>query len=222
MSIAATALANTAYLPVTPAAVVRLVTPAFDQRRKDQPLAAPAQDSGILSADALRQARADALAELEDAGDAADTNTTRYLALDRDQLASMVFDRKQAYSLGERRSAQRQLELNDRVFLDRADELSSISGDDRVALQARLDLERSKSAIERATPKFDAVDVKSLQQQLADKTAASGGDPVSITLHYPNGWAASGKALPLPEDSAASRVSAGATRVALQYRESLY
>lgn len=219
MPITATTSLVPYYVPVTPAPVVRPVAPAVDLRRPQATPAAP----NVVSVDGLRQARRDALAELQDAPDAEDSSdTTRYLGLERDQLASMVFDRAGAYSLGERRSAQRQLDANDRVFLDRAAELSEISGDDRVLLNARLDLERSKSAIERAVPKFEMVSTTALEEQLASATKEQGGNPVSISLRYPNGWAASGGGFSASNESGVSNVSPGATRMALLYRESLF
>ncbi|MDO9382233.1 MAG: hypothetical protein Q7T86_05150 [Hyphomicrobiaceae bacterium] len=218
MPITATTTLAPFYLPVTPASVVRPVAPTVDLRRPQTAPAAP----NVISVDGLRQARSDALAELQNARDAEDSNTTRYLALERDQLAAMVFDRNGVYALGERRSAQRQLETNDRVFLDRAAELSGISGDDRVLLNARLDLERSKSAIERAVPKNEMVSTAALEQQLASATKEQGGNPVTISLRYPNGWAASGEGLPMPRAETVGNVSPGATRVALLYRESLF
>lgn len=216
MTIAATSLAQT-YVPVTPASPVRAVGSA-EQRRTQ----AAAQPVVVLSAGGLQQARAAALAELAQAPDAEDTNTTRYLGLDRDQLAAMVFDRNEVYSLSERRSAQRQLQTNDNAYLGRATELSEISGDDRVLLNAKLQLERSKSTIERAVAKSDAVDMARLQQRIAERTDDLGGGRVAISLRYPNGWASSGEALPLPAGLGNNKVSPGATRMALLYRESLF
>lgn len=218
MPITATSLPAPYFVPVTPAPVVRPVAPAIDLR---QPQATPAAPN-VVSVDGLRQARRDALAELQDASGEDDSNTSRYLGLERDQLASMVFDRNGVYSVGERRSAQRQLETNDRIYLDRAAELSQISGDDRVLLNARLDLERSKSAIERAVPKSEMVSITALEEQLASATKERDGNPVSISLRYPNGWAASGRGFPASNEPGVSNVSPGATRVALLYRESLF
>lgn len=169
----------------------------------------------------LQQERANALAELKDAPDAAG-NTNRFRGLDRDQLASMVYDRSGTFSLSERRGAQSQLEANDRVYLDRAKELADVSGDERVLLHAVLELEQSKSPIERALPATEkAPSIIELKEQIAEKTAEFGGGPVGISLRYPNGLVGEG-GLPMPASLGTSAVSPGATRVALLYRESLF
>lgn len=219
MPITATLLAQV-YLPVTPAAAVRPVASKVDQDRS--PAREDAKSAPVPSVDDLRRARADALAELQNAPDTEESNTPRYLGLDRDQLASIVFDRNQAYSVGERRSAQRQLDGNDRVYLDRAAELSRISGDDRVLLNAKLELERSKSPIERAVPRSEAVDTAALHEKIAAKTLELGGSPSSISLRYPSGWAAAHNDMPMPDSPGISNVSPGAARLALLYRESLF
>lgn len=208
------------YGPVPQAPVALPVGPPPEQSRSPAP--AVAKLTPVSLVDGLRQARADALAELQNAPDVEDSNARRYLGLDRDQLAAMVFDRKQVYSIGERRSAQRQLETNDRAYLDRASELATISGDERVVLNARLEIELSKSAIERAVPRSDAVDTAALQAKIAEKTAQLGGSPASISLRYPNGWAASGNDVPSSDRLGAGHVLPGAARLALLYRESLF
>lgn len=175
------------------------------------------------SLDSLRKARADALAELQAPSDEKPDPRTYYRGLDRDQLASMVYDRQSRFSLGERRSAQSQLQANDTTFLDRAKELTDISGDERVLLNAQLVLEQAKSPIERAVPRSEAgPSILELGQQIAEATAELGGEPVGISLSYPNGWAGAPVKLGLPDESAAANVSPGATRMALRYRESLF
>lgn len=175
--------------------------------------------------DVMRKARADALAELAESGEqtASEFNATRFRGLDRDQLAGMAFDRSGSYSVDIRRGALKQLQSNDRVFLDRARELAEISGDDRVRLNAELELEQSKGAIERAVPKGEEGPSPSLlRRQVAEKTTELGGAPVGISLRYPNGWTAEEKSLSLPDSLGVNNISPGATRVALMYRESLF
>lgn len=205
--------------PVTP---VRPVMQRAPDRNFERSLSVvPDQPS---PSDVLRTVRAETLAELTAPhADGAEVSASRFRGLDRDQLASMVYDRQSGISLAERRGALKQLEENDRVFLDRALELAEISGDDRVRLSAELQLAEAKGAIERAVPKSEEGPSPALlRQQIAAKTAEFGGAPVGISLRYPNGLVAEDKALPLPDSLGVSNVSPGATRAALAYRESMF
>lgn len=209
--------------PVTAVSVVSQVRRGAERDGQQPPLSAVRELATAPTWEGLRRDRAEALAELEGTDGLFDANTSRYLGLDRDQLSAMVYDRNRAFGLDERRSAQRQLQQNDRAYLDRASELSEISGDDRVLLTAQIELERLKSPIERAVPKAEqGPGLADMRQQLADKTAERGGTPLSISLRYPNGWAAAGERQQFPDSESAAKVSPGATRVALMYRESLF
>lgn len=207
--------------PVTPVAAVRQIV--ADRPKSETPAPAlPDRKPVAATWDSLRKIRSDALAELESPG-GFDENTTRYLSLDRDQLATMVYDRTATYGTQERRSAWRQLQQNDEAFLSRANELAEISGDERVLLNAQIELETLKLPIERALPKEAAsASVAELSQRLARKTAELGGAPVSITLRYPSGWGAAGADRQTAGDPAASMASPGAARVARIYRESQF
>jgi len=218
-------LISTPYLtidrPVTPVPALRQVV--AERAKSEAPLAGSLErKSNAPTWDSLRKIRSEALAELESEG-GYDENTTRYLSLDRDQLASMVFDRTATFGADERRSAWRQLQRNDEAFLSRANELADISGDERVLLNAQIELETLKLPIERALPKdAAAVNVAELTQRLSRKTAEFGGAPVSISLRYPSGWGAVGADRQAASDNAISKASPGAARVAQIYRESYF
>lgn len=208
--------------PVTPVPAVRQVV--AERPKNEAPLSSSLERKLIAPTwDSLRKIRSEALAELEADG-GYDNNATRYLSLDRDQLAAMVYDRTETFGTEERRSAWRQLKQNDDAFLSRATELADISGDERVLLNARIELESLKLPIERALPKdAEAVNVAELSQRLNRKTAEFGGAPVSITLRYPSGWGAAGADRQASSgDDAISRASPGAARVAQLYRESYF
>lgn len=208
--------------PVAPVATVRPVGADARRGTPSAPTAAVITPS-LPTWDSLRSERAAALAEL-DGDDARDAHVSRYLGLDRDQLAAMVYDRSSAFSLEQRRGARQQLEQNDREFIDRAAELASVSGDQRVLLNAQIELQRLKLPIERALPKGEAVtSIEELEKRVAETTVQLGNAPLSITLRYPNSRAASGGGgLPMPDSESIGKVLPGATRVALLYRESLF
>lgn len=206
--------------PVTSVPAVRQVVPARGWQVPVVPVPA-ARDVVAPTWESLRKIRSETLAELETDG-GFDENASRYLALERDQLASMAYDRNQVYAVEERRSAWRQLQENDTAFLARAGELADISGDERVLLQAQIDLETMKSPIERAVPKDSAgPTVAELTQRMTARTAEFSGTPVSISLRYPSGWGASGADRSSATDAEA-KVSAAAARVVQAYRESLF
>lgn len=207
------------YVPVQPVAPVHRVTRDAAQSFKPIDEAnTPKPEKKALALEELRNTRAEVMKELSESKAAAPSH--RFQGLDRDQLASIVFDRSGAYSLEERASVKQLVDTNDEAFLGRARELSDISGDERVFLRAQIDLEKSKSVLERAVPDAEKpVDIDGLKRTLDELNAAVGA-PVGISLSYPNGLRSSGAPnLPLPNRDDASRVSAGATRAALVYRE---
>lgn len=207
------------YVPVQPVAPVHRVSRdgAHDDAKSNKDAGA-AQSKKTASAAELRNARAEVMEELS--GQQENASARRFLGLDRDQLASIVFDRGGGYSVAERASIKKLIDSNDEAFLGRARELSDISGDERVFLKAQIDLEKSKSALERAVPeREEKVDIASLERKV-DALNKEVGAPVGITLSYPNGLQSFGApSLPLPNRDDAANVSAGATRAALVYRE---
>lgn len=166
--------------------------------------------------DNLRRQRSDALAELKDVAPS-NEDVSQLRRLDREQLAAMVYDRDGRFSLEQRRGALAQLDQNDRDFLQRARDMAEASSDDRVLNMALVDLEMSKSPIERAVPLgSESLDVAALRRDVAMRTRELGGAPQSLSLHYPSGFTAP------DSDAPANAASAGAVRITSLYRDALF
>ena len=91
------------YVPVQPVAPVHRVSRdgAHDDAKSNKDAGA-AQSKKTASAAELRNARAEVMEELS--GQQENASARRFLGLDRDQLASIVFDRGGGYSVAERAS----------------------------------------------------------------------------------------------------------------------
>jgi hypothetical protein len=196
--------------PVAPVARVRVRTADEAAPARDDSLPVGSEGTSRWSDD-LRRQRSEALSELQGVTPSA-TNLVR--KLDRQQLAAMVYDRDGRFAVEQRSSALAQMQANDREFLERARDLASASGDDRVFYRAVIELEDAKSAVERAMPEGETgPDVSALRRDIAARTTELAGAPASLSLHYPNGLAPPARA------AVASAVSPGAARVAQVYRD---
>lgn len=198
--------------PVVP--VVRVRSRSADEAVSSRDSQLPAGSDAVSRwSENLRRQRSEALAELQDV--ASPTSGVNHLRrLDREQLAAMVYDRDGRFPLDQRRGALDQLDRNDREFLQRAREMAAASSDDRVLNAALIELEMAKSPIELALPSgSESVDVAALRRDIAVRTNEFGGGPASLSLSYPNGFAAPAANAP------ANAASPGAARIAGLYRD---
>jgi hypothetical protein len=136
----------------------------------------------------------------------------------------MAYDGDASLASGRRRDAERQLADTDDAFLLQATELAAASGDRRVLLAAELALELAKSPTERAggnDPTRSMCD--RLRAELTALDAAAGGEPVALSLSYPNGWGPPRAGVQVPADTGNSDAvpATAAARIAMAYRAAL-
>lgn len=202
-------------MPVAP--VVRIRARTGDETPAHDDKLAAAGDDVARWTTRLQRHRSDALAELAVATPSR-SGLERVRTLHREQLAAMVYDQDGRFSLDERSSALARLQSNDREFLQRAGDMAQASGDERVLQAALIELEEAKTPIERALPTGEqAPDVAALRRSLASRTLELGGAPASLSLAYPNGFAAQAAPAAL-----AAVASPGAAHVTQLYRDSLF